>query len=459
MDEIEDGELPSSPESSEEPYNPLQRPTKRVPRQIRQDSTSDENETNVDENSSHSIFNDSDDDSVDSDSELVKKKAKKNVKAGSRMDELEAPSRSNDIFRSMAAQFQSNIKKKNNVWGSILQEETLTADMTGIGVSGRNLKELNSDRGAETYDYIQVMEAKAEMQAMSKQKEMEDLDSQLGDYWNRKDQAIQAGRKRTIKDRLGQSSRLNSSGSPTDQFENMSIPPPGVARQIADLNPNVLTNLQEVMDGDGEDDDDDKAAVLGDELASKLSEPKTDLMIGVVELFGVEVCLELFEKTQKIEADGGMMIKNGERRRTPGGVFLQLLRDFGADDKETRVSNKLVRSFFAQSNRSFFNQKKKKPKNDFKADLESFKVLQKEVGKKTPVQAEQGLKPLPDILSCVTQRMTAQASSSKNHHEEEASNEAFVEPDAPPNSVERTLNSYDDDFLSAECETDDIELF
>lgn len=52
-------------------------------------------------------------------------------------------------------------------------------------------------------------------------------------------------------------------------------------------------------------------------------------MIGIVEIVGVEVALDLFNKTKDIESKGGMMIKNGERRRTPGGVFMQLLRDAG----------------------------------------------------------------------------------------------------------------------------------
>lgn len=37
--------------------------------------------------------------------------------------------------------------------------------------------------------------------------------------------------------------------------------------------------------------------------------------------------------------------------------------------------------------------------------------------------------------------------------------ESFGEPNAPPNSVGRTLSSYDDDFLSTEADTEDIELF
>ena len=55
-------------------------------------------------------------------------------------------------------------------------------------------------------------------------------------------------------------------------------------------------------------------------------------MIGIVEIVGVDVALDLFNKTKDIESKGGMMIKNGERRRTPGGVFMQLLRDAGKND-------------------------------------------------------------------------------------------------------------------------------
>ena len=51
-----------------------------------------------------------------------------------------------------------------------------------------------------------------------------------------------------------------------------------------------------------------------------------------------QVALELFAKTQAVEMDGGMMIKNGARRRTPGGVYLHLLRGL----KDPRVDVKEV---------------------------------------------------------------------------------------------------------------------
>ena len=38
---------------------------------------------------------------------------------------------------------------KNNVWGSILNEDALTSDLTSIAVGRKSVKDLNSDRGAE----------------------------------------------------------------------------------------------------------------------------------------------------------------------------------------------------------------------------------------------------------------------------------------------------------------------
>ena len=105
---------------------------------------------------------------------------------------------------------------------------------------------------------------------------------------------------------------------------------------------------------DKEDDSTIKAhTLLGEELANRLSEPKTDLMIGVVDVVGTEVALDLFQKTRHIESSGGMMIKNNDRRRTPGGVYLHLLRQMSSNPNETACSEDTqakIKAFFAQSN-------------------------------------------------------------------------------------------------------------
>lgn len=47
----------------------------------------------------------------------------------------------------------------------------------------------------------------------------------------------------------------------------------------------------------------------------------------IVNILGRDTPIKLFKETQKIESDGGMLIVNGMRRRTPGGVFLFLLKN------------------------------------------------------------------------------------------------------------------------------------
>ncbi len=113
----------------------------------------------------------------------------------------EADDGGGEVFQRMAAQFQRERemrglparggggKRKNNVWGSILQEESLTQEMTGIGV-GRTLRDVESDRGAETYDYVRAQEMEAERRAQrereEKDREEEGLDRELQDYWKTK---------------------------------------------------------------------------------------------------------------------------------------------------------------------------------------------------------------------------------------------------------------------------------
>ena len=230
-------------------------------------------------------------------------------------------------------------------------------------------------------------------------------------------------------------------------------------------------------------------------MANKLSEPKTQLIVGVVEIVGREVALELYDRTRQLESGGGMMIKNGERRRTPGGVFLQLLRDAAPDDP--RIEERKVRHFFAQCNRAQNDgAKKRAPRKAFNTELEIFKKLSQERKKKEEQQQrevemeeevkkeEELLKPLPDILSGISKRFEEVSKREEEHPEEDhgaalslssssavatlpggdKKPAAFVEPEAPPNSVERverTLSAYDDDddFLGNEAETEDIELF
>src|ERR687886_2442663 len=47
----------------------------------------------------------------------------------------------------------------------------------------------------------------------------------------------------------------------------------------------------------------------------------------IVQRLGTEAALSFLQETQQIEAQGGRMLPDGSRRRTPGGVFFSLVKD------------------------------------------------------------------------------------------------------------------------------------
>jgi hypothetical protein len=60
-------------------------------------------------------------------------------------------------------------------------------------------------------------------------------------------------------------------------------------------------------------------------LAAILQEPKVPLLRQVLRTLGQDRCAALLADTLACEASGGMHTKDGTRRRTPGGVFFQLV--------------------------------------------------------------------------------------------------------------------------------------
>ena len=58
------------------------------------------------------------------------------------------------------------------------------------------------------------------------------------------------------------------------------------------------------------------------------TEPGPRAQIGrVVRRLGADAALAFLQETQQIEAQGGRLLPDGSRRRTPGGVFFQLVKD------------------------------------------------------------------------------------------------------------------------------------
>ncbi|HMN30314.1 MAG TPA: phosphorylated adapter RNA export RNA-binding domain-containing protein, partial [Caldilineaceae bacterium] len=72
------------------------------------------------------------------------------------------------------------------------------------------------------------------------------------------------------------------------------------------------------------------------QIAATLNEPNVELLEKVVEVIGPERAADLLQKTIETEAAGGLMVKKGDRRRTPGGGFFQLVRtNTSAEERRT----------------------------------------------------------------------------------------------------------------------------
>ena len=79
---------------------------------------------------------------------------------------------------------------------------------------------------------------------------------------------------------------------------------------------------------------------VANEIAYQLSEnekkPRRQIY-NIVSVCGVEFSRQLLKDTLEIEANGGMMVVTGDRRRTPGGVFFQLARDRMEEEERERI--------------------------------------------------------------------------------------------------------------------------
>ncbi|XP_076305293.1 phosphorylated adaptor for RNA export [Tachypleus tridentatus] len=170
----------------------------------------------------------------------------------------------------------SRKRKPNTIWSGILQEQILTENLDHCDIKHKNLN--GWDRVCETYDFTR--------RELNLCPDPEEIDM-FTDNLEHDIEKEQAKEKNNVKERLGPSISKGISTSTADK-----------------------TNQR-----------------IGMDIARKLNETKHDLIVQVVKILGVEKAEELYRKTEKIEELGGMLVLNGQRRRTPGGVFLQLLKN------------------------------------------------------------------------------------------------------------------------------------
>ena len=77
--------------------------------------------------------------------------------------------------------------------------------------------------------------------------------------------------------------------------------------------------------------------LTAEKLAETLQEPKKSLLAKVLRTLGQERCQTIFADTLTIERTGGMLVQAGDRRRTPGGTFIQLVHERTTGKERQRI--------------------------------------------------------------------------------------------------------------------------
>ncbi|CAH1797096.1 unnamed protein product [Owenia fusiformis] len=245
-------------------------------------------------------------------------------------------------------------RRKNNIWGSVVQEQAVSSVLTSFGMD-RNPSD-DEERNVESYDYksakddtrpdiekIEVTPNDPFEQILkgSDQKDNEDempVDNikPLPDAREKIEKS--RARKRTVRDRLGQ--RTYDKHKPRDHLKATPEDP-----------------IEKVLEV----------------ILQRLDEKNEELFTNIMNCVGSKKALELLYLTEDVEESGGMMIMNGQRRRTPGGVYIQLLKSDKSVTKEMLdeifACEKIQDRKRAQRRKQFRRKKQNTSQDSLMADL------------------------------------------------------------------------------------------
>ncbi|XP_040271909.1 phosphorylated adapter RNA export protein [Bufo bufo] len=197
---------------------------------------------------------------------------------------------------------------KNNIWGAVLQEQSQEAVANDLGIMDMDGL-IDMSRQSETYNYVLAKK----IMAKAGNEEKLGLDKELEDYMNEDREHLK--RKRPMKERLGEKVDMDYKGR------------------------------YEITEADPQDK-------VTDEIAYRLHEPKKNLIERVVKTIGTKKAIELLIQTAEVEQNGGLLVLNGTRRRTPGGVYLTLLKSTPS------ITSDQIKEIFYVENQKEYESKK-----------------------------------------------------------------------------------------------------
>ncbi|KAK3911008.1 Phosphorylated adapter RNA export protein [Frankliniella fusca] len=419
MDECEEGEILDF-DDDDDVYRPLERPS-------RPDPTVQLQRPRIVESESDDVTDSSSD--SDSSSSSGPRSAKK-----PKMHRVKPPHQSR---RDGPPAGHSGARiRKNNVWTASIQEEAIINDLENID----GLQKFSRERGVESYDFTLNQErmsddenASSNHEGSHQDQEPEaavdemSLDSNL-------DLRSKLSNKRRYEERGRVKQRLGRRPSPSDVDERLLE-----ERFIKDLTKSDSESVDEVAH----------------EMAKNLLETKEELILRIINTVGREKAVALYQKTQKIESEGGMLIMNGSRRRSPGGVFFFLVKN---DDEISQDQRRIM--FDEDSKATLKDIRKQRRAARQKTLEEERRKFADEISRKTD---------LPELLTRAELVVHGTAINSKNGDGSVSNpppspatdNRGESSNDSPPHNIQiqtsRNVAEYEDDFL--DLHADDMDEF
>ncbi|XP_074651846.1 uncharacterized protein LOC141906442 isoform X2 [Tubulanus polymorphus] len=233
-------------------------------------------------------------------------------------------------------------RKINNVWGSVVTEQTIVNDLEGVDV----MQKANViDRDVESYSYNDgdFDKQRKVVVADGNVLEVEDVDNPFddGDLDNvekltnpelRQENTFKRDATRdNAKSRLGYrktgDEEMDDGGDAAENRRRANLKRKAPAKErLGEKVDEGLTHDYALTE--------DETAVAAD-ISFKLCEQNLEMIELVVVHLGKEMALKFLQMTNSLEESGGMMTQDGSRRRTAGGVYLYLIKNDKSIPKET----------------------------------------------------------------------------------------------------------------------------
>ncbi|CAL7945806.1 unnamed protein product [Xylocopa violacea] len=393
--ELEEGEVIDDEENDIETYNVLKRP-QAIP-------TKEENVKMG--------YSDESDDSVDSESD-------------SDSDSGRTKSKRPKLKLKHVTKNWGDKNDKYKIWCTQLQEDSLTENLILCGVT----KKQSLERSVENYNipHCYSFNGTWNMEHCNNNSSEDEKDSGEKRLTN----------KRTNSDRSNIKLRLGKKRNSMD-IDNQK----GAARKIGDLSTTV-----ESTDAD-----------VATDITAKLSEKKDLLIRRIVDIIGKEKAIDFFQKTKKIEEGGGMLIMNGSRRRTAGGVYLWLVKN------DEHIPREKIREIFYYDKKEHADQKKADAvarrqkaqelikclengsEKDLPALLTKAELSTREIAEEARLRRGEGMDRMPrDSDRTMTNPPPSPVTDDPDHSEQLL--------------VQRHVQDYGDDFLDIGIDIDSMEV-